>query len=149
MAVRGGSLPDEISEAMDVVKDWTEERLERSSSRMEVLADGKLESALRRRVVLLSASEALRTVPTRVQSGCWVRRCWMAGIAREPLAPVTMIVPVIFWRLFVDGGYGEEAMDELKWYFSAGLEWAQWTFRLVDLSTYLSLSTYGVSAYPG
>lgn len=100
MAVRGGSLPDEISEAIELVKLWTEERLERSSSRMEVLAEGKWERVSRRVVVLVSVSEALRTVPMRVQPGCWLRRCWIAGIAREPLAPVMMNVPAIVGSVY-------------------------------------------------
>ena len=75
MAVRGGRVPLEISEAMELAKEWTEGRLERSTSRMDDLVEGKWERVSRRALVLVSESEALRTVPMRVQSGCWLRRC--------------------------------------------------------------------------
>ncbi len=45
--------------------------------------------------VLVSLSEESRTVNTAVKSGYFARRCSTAGMARELLAPVRIIVPVM------------------------------------------------------
>ena len=62
---------------------------------MVALALGCFAIVARRFLVLMSLSMMLRTVNTAVYSGYFAKRCWTAGMARELLAAVIMMVPAM------------------------------------------------------
>jgi hypothetical protein len=90
-----GSLPLSISKRKTWLKDWTSSKEAKSSLRIMTLALGYLTTTRRSSAVLMSSSESSRTVRTNVNIGYVLSKYSVAGMAREPFAPVKRTTPVM------------------------------------------------------